>query len=275
MSHRLVTATRRGWILICVMAAVAGIVGAAVRFITPETYVAETRVLVFSAADKVDVFGVRPPKPGVPEEELVATQAELMRSRRTMEDVIERLGLPVTVKELSERVEVSPVGRSAVVAVRVTSDSPEQARRVADEIAKGYVRLTTQLRLDAMRRMRATLEAGVERARSDLREIDDRAGVQGLSIGDAVERQILSDRLLGLSREIEQLRVAEQVERGWGEVVDPAWLPDRPAGASIPVAALSGVLAGALLGFSLAAYREFRVDSSERAALPRVGKRSA
>lgn len=259
----------KDWLKVLAMAVAAGAVALAVSLLIPGSYVSESRVLVLDTESRFDVFGIEQPAPGTPGDEIVATQAELMRSPELLAGVAKRLGMEA--KRLAEGVEVSQVGRSAVVAVSATSDSPEQAKRIADEIAASYVEMTTRLRQDSLKATQAELEYRVSEADEALREIDDRAVSQGLAASDATARQIAADRLLSLSKELDEVRLAQGVEQGWGIVTDAASLPEQAAGPSPAGSTLFGMIAGALLGILVLGWREFRVEPEKRVSALKDG----
>lgn len=65
---------------------------------------------------------------------LVSTYSIIVKSDTVMQPVVDNLGLNTTATALAERVSVSDVDGTQVMRVSITSDDPEWARRVIEEI---------------------------------------------------------------------------------------------------------------------------------------------
>lgn len=65
---------------------------------------------------------------------LVSTYSIIVKSDTVMQPVVDNLGLNTTATDLAERVSVSDVDGTQVMRVSITSDDPEWARRVIEEI---------------------------------------------------------------------------------------------------------------------------------------------
>ena len=67
---------------------------------------------------------------------LVSTYSEILKSRTTMEQVIERAGLDYTWKELASMVTASAANNTEVMRVSVVTEDPEEAAMIANTIAE-------------------------------------------------------------------------------------------------------------------------------------------
>ena len=67
---------------------------------------------------------------------LVSTYIYILKSRTTLEDVIEQAALPYTFKELGKMIKATAVPNTAAFDVTVTSTSPTEAELIANSIAK-------------------------------------------------------------------------------------------------------------------------------------------
>ena len=67
---------------------------------------------------------------------LVSTYSIIIKSDTVLQQVIDNLGLSLTYEKLGERVTVSAVDDTQVMKVTVTSDNPEWARQVCEQITQ-------------------------------------------------------------------------------------------------------------------------------------------
>ena len=67
---------------------------------------------------------------------LVSTYSIIIKSDTVLQQVIDNLGLSLTYEKLAERVTVSAVDDTQVMKVTVTSDNPEWARQVCEQITQ-------------------------------------------------------------------------------------------------------------------------------------------
>lgn len=68
-------------------------------------------------------------------QKLVATYSEIMKSRRVMNQVVERLNLQYTTGELSEKVTVSSVSNTEIIKISVGDENNKDAAKIANMIA--------------------------------------------------------------------------------------------------------------------------------------------
>lgn len=76
---------------------------------------------------------------------LVDTYAEVVKSRRVLEQVISSLGLSVSYEELEKRVSVVSVNNTEIIKIRVISEDPNDAKEIADEIANFFIKEVVKL----------------------------------------------------------------------------------------------------------------------------------
>jgi capsular exopolysaccharide synthesis family protein len=75
----------------------------------------------------------------------VKSYAELMRGRRVMAGVVERLDLDTAPKQLAGKVSTAAIPDTSLLTVTVHDPSPEHARRVADAVSKEFIELVPEL----------------------------------------------------------------------------------------------------------------------------------
>ena len=69
---------------------------------------------------------------------LVSTYSELIKSKSIMRQVIENLGINMTENALKSSVTVSAVKSTQVIQIDVVNSDPEQAKVIANEVAKVF-----------------------------------------------------------------------------------------------------------------------------------------
>ena len=74
---------------------------------------------------------------------LVGTYSEIIKSRKILSQVVDNLGLDMTTDALSKNVSVEAVQDTEIIKVSVSSDDPEMAARIANEIATVF---TTEIK---------------------------------------------------------------------------------------------------------------------------------
>lgn len=67
---------------------------------------------------------------------LVDTYIVILKTRTTLNEVIQEANLDYSYKELSEMITSEPVNNTEIFSVKVTSDSPQEAELIANTIAK-------------------------------------------------------------------------------------------------------------------------------------------
>ena len=75
-------------------------------------------------------------------ERLAYTYSEMLKSRPILAPVIADMGLPETPETLADKITVEPLKGTQLIRFSVTGDTPEQAARLANSIAKAF---TTQI----------------------------------------------------------------------------------------------------------------------------------
>lgn len=65
---------------------------------------------------------------------LVETYAVILKSRGTLEDVIQKAELPYTYEELSKMIDTGAVNNTEIFSITVTSENPEEATKIANTI---------------------------------------------------------------------------------------------------------------------------------------------
>ena len=68
-------------------------------------------------------------------EKLVTTYSHIIKSRRVLDQVIDEIGLDVTVEELANKISVSSVSETAIIKITVSDESNKLAAKISNRIA--------------------------------------------------------------------------------------------------------------------------------------------
>lgn len=191
------------------------------------------------------------------------------------------------IRHMSRNLEVSNSGRSYVVQISYSSESPELSAAVANAVADGYLRLRSDLRLDVYRQMLANLEREIEELTNNLELAERRAQttrergrllsmrfetLTGQKQDEAIEasagvyaQQREAEREVEATAAVYERMLLEhrQIQSRIGapeltvQLFAPAVVPLAPSGFNAkPVILALGLMAGFLLGASLAILRD-------------------
>jgi succinoglycan biosynthesis transport protein ExoP len=123
---------RRSWWVIVLVAALGGGIGYELSGIQPKIYTAYTTLIVGQSIDAANLES----KDFQVGEQLVQTYANLVRREPVLRGTVEALKLSSTWQELRLRVQTRRVEGTQLLEIVVEADSPEEARRTANEIAR-------------------------------------------------------------------------------------------------------------------------------------------
>ena len=89
--------------------------------------------------------------------ELGKTYVELIRTTSVLEEVVVRLDLPISARELRERLDVRPVTGTQIMAVSVRDPSAQLAADMAQAVAEVFIAQTQDVQLTAIARVQSAL----------------------------------------------------------------------------------------------------------------------
>ena len=76
---------------------------------------------------------------------LVATYSELIKSKKVIRQVIDNLGIDISEGTLEKNISVSAVKSTQLIQIDVVNSDPEQARIIADELAKVFTKEVAEI----------------------------------------------------------------------------------------------------------------------------------
>lgn len=239
----------RLWIIVAAVVITFGL-ALGVSLLQPRVYEAEANLLISeqSTASGLDValtgFSVQP-------ERGLQTQVRMLRMRPAFERTIRKLDLRMHPDQLFDITEIVPEGQTNVVTVRVRDEDPEQAARIANTLAEEYSLWVRDFTRSRIRAAATEVEKELEQLRAEMVSLGKAAG-SNPSQSEALGLQIAAQDYAGLSEELRQLKVREQMEVGPVQVVNTAAVPEQPVAPTPVRNAALGLVAGVLLGITVA-----------------------
>lgn len=137
LAHIVKTVWKRAWIVAIagVLAAVIGFVLAA--FVIAPTYSSSIMLYVNNSSFNVGDLGFSISSSEITAaQSLAKTYTVLLKNRTTLERVIDETGVPYTWEDLYDMIEANPVNETEILGVTVTCESPYEAEKIANGIAK-------------------------------------------------------------------------------------------------------------------------------------------
>jgi capsular exopolysaccharide synthesis family protein len=171
-----------------------------------------------------------------------ATNGELVALPVVAEQAARTLDHGISTGEIFSSIEVTPSTNADTATIAATTTSPQLSAEMANAYGQAYI---------AFRRRadRSQVQDAINLAESSLRELTptQQAGTEGEA----------------LTKQLDQLRLAQALQTGGAELVQPASPPSTPSSPHPTRNVALGIVLGLLLGFGLAALLE-RIDRRVR-----------
>lgn len=249
---------RRGRIILTALMVTALAVG--VSLLQTPMYEGQAKILVTERSAGAALFGELLSQFSSQPERGLLTQIELMRLRPVAEAAIKDLGLRTTPTALLSQVEFTATGETNLVTVTVRDEDPERAAAIANALAEAYIHWSRDL-------MRFGISEAADEIETRLESLEDRISAIAADLGRnpspvlEAEMGVATSQYMSLAEKLEQLRVNEQLEGGFGSVVSTSTVATRP---SAPQPRRNGML-GLILGVSLGIGFAFLSDALDNA----------
>lgn len=229
--REILTALRRRWMLIVASAVIAAVAAGGYSALQPSTYEASAGLLFRDPGFDQTLFGASYLAQSNDPARQAATNLRLVRlgvvARQTAR-ALRQKGIDLNDNQVKDKVSVRPQGDSDVIAVAASDENPRTAAILANTFAGQYV----VFRREADRQK---IDQAIELIR---RQLQNPGQVPG------TDRESLEQR-------IEQLGVLASLQTGNAELVQPAEIPEQPAGPrttrNIAVGGSLGLLVGLLI----------------------------
>jgi hypothetical protein len=241
-------AARRGWMLVLAAGALGALAGVLLHFAMPHEYKATASLLLDPGARTspgVAAFAGDP-------ERYVAGQMRVLESTAMAEQAAARLPGSTTAS-VQDALELSHVTGDDIVDVAATADTPEDARDIANMVARTYLDERGRQASEALGTKQAAVATELAALEAELKNPLLRRPTPDAT----VEREILSSRIQQLIAQQASLAqpgvIADETA-----LVEPATAPGDPQRPAWSLLLAGGLLLGALVGLLLATVREMR-----------------
>jgi len=130
---------RRSWIVFFVALVAVVLVAALSYFILPPVYQADTSLIVNERPTVAQSSGAVDYGQIQTNRSLAVTYAKIITSRAVLEDTIQTLRLPETVKDLTKMITVQVEGQTEIISVAVKDHDPIRAASIANTMANSFI----------------------------------------------------------------------------------------------------------------------------------------
>ncbi len=189
-------------------------------------------------------------------ERLARTYAELLKTRPVIEQVIERLGLPMEPAELAKDITVQPVRDTQLIRLTVESPSPELAARIANTLPEVFIEQNERIQTSRFASSKENLAREIEIIQQDIARAQE--AIARLGTPQTPAQQAELDRLQSnlaqyrasysnLLSSYEEIRLAEARSVNNVVVSEPADVPSSPVRPRTLLNTLLAAIVGAML----------------------------
>lgn len=257
---RLYRAILRFWWLPIVGAVLLGMTAGLVSSALPTNYTATTRMLI--VPEDLTGQSVINGSPNM--------LIDIATSTPVMEQVIEDLGLDMTVEELRGDIVVVMQAGTRILLISVTSNDTEQAVEISNTIAEKTELRADEITINELQGKRDGLEFRSNALRDRLISIDARISVLTESETDddsqrnaelaalQGERLIVAQEKADIDNSLRGLRAQINMSYSDVSIVEPARVPEEPDGLSIVIVGIIGAFVGGLIGSALILFLALR-----------------
>ncbi|MDP3631134.1 MAG: hypothetical protein Q8S43_09340 [Actinomycetota bacterium] len=251
----------RGLVIAVIVLAIIGAVVAG--RIMPPAASATAQVQVYDDARAASLLGIGDGIEAPEHDVLMDTHIRLATSPTIAKRVIDRLGLTDTSHIVLERVTVTALGRSTVLAFKATAPDADAAVKLADTWVAEYLAWRTESISSDLTAASAALAPRITAAEAQLAEVEARIKAGGhtkeidtalIAAGNDYE-ELLADSA--------RLELLASVEGPPLSIVSGATVEDASQVLSIAINALKGLIAGALLAVLLVFVRHRPTPASQ------------
>jgi non-specific protein-tyrosine kinase len=199
---------RQWWLL--VLAAVAGAaIGFAVSQAQPRIYQAATTLIVGQSIQSTQLDS----RDILTSQQLAQTYADIARRQPVLQGVVDTLGLPDSWNAVKRRVTIKLIDGTQLLEIRAEATSPEEAARIADEVANQLILLSptanAQHQEDEnqifVRQQLEDLQTKIEAGQARVNELEAKLTDALLTSRPAVTSTLQTDRVLSIQNEINVL----------------------------------------------------------------------
>jgi capsular polysaccharide biosynthesis protein len=243
-------ALRYRWRSVLLLIILGGTMGAALTLRSADTSTSTAAVIVNP------LLGNPFSPDGSDDLEAMSTEAQVVRSDDVAQAAATAVGQDA---DSLPAVTVTVVPNTQVLEITATAQDGELAQDVADQFARSYLDLRTQLALDVVGDRTQRLEDQIRESEDQLRAATRRANAATSSGEEALQNRLADGFQTDVFNQRSALTEVINTDTTSGRVVSPASTPTtRSAGKFLPLA--GGLIAGLLAGLAFALLRERSQD---------------
>lgn len=136
-AHIVKSVLHRAWLIAVSSILVAAIAFSVAAFVIKPTYSSSIMLYVNNSSFTVGDLGFSISSSEISAaQSLVKTYTVLLKNRTTLNEIIKNTDVPYDWEELYDMIEAAPVNETEIMEVTVTCESPYEAEKIANEIAK-------------------------------------------------------------------------------------------------------------------------------------------
>ncbi|KAF0207717.1 MAG: hypothetical protein FD171_1564 [Actinobacteria bacterium] len=257
----------RKWVIIQAVVIVT-LTALAVSFLQAPSYEGTAKVLISGQDTGSAILGTAISALSSQPERGLQTQVQLMQLRPLAENVIRTLGLKTEPEALLGQIQVTAVGQTDIVEVKVTAGDPRLASQIANAMAEEFVTWSKEYKRESIKAAADEVQSRLEQSKQEVLELGRKISAQGKSDDLSAELAIVTGTYTTLAGKLEELRIQEQLETGSGRVVSPAAITEEPVAPNPKRNGALGLAVGLIFGLGMAFLYEYldnTIKSSEEA----------
>ncbi len=257
----------RKWVIIQAVVIVT-LTALVVSFLQAPSYEGTAKVLISGQDIGSAILGTAISELSSQPERGLQTQVQLMQLRPLAENVIRKLGLKTEPDVLLKTIEVSAVGQTNIVEVKVTAGDARLAAQIANAMADEFVTWSRDYKRESIKAAADEVQQRLDQAKQEVLELGRKITQQGKSDDLTAELAIVTGSYTTLAGKLEELRIQEQLEVGSGRVVSAAVVNPAAVAPSPKRNGALGLAVGLVFGLGMAFLYEYldnTIKSSEEA----------
>ncbi len=168
-------------------------------------------------------------------ERLAQTYSQLMTKQPVLEGVIASLGLPLSVEDLKDAIQVQPVRDTTLIEVRVEDTDPQRAADIANALVVEFANRNQALQTSRYTASKDSLSVQLDEMNQQIQSAVDQIAALGSGAESQAERDRLEANLAQyrqtyayLLQSYEQVRLAEAQSTSNVIQAEPAVTPEKP-----------------------------------------------
>jgi capsular polysaccharide biosynthesis protein len=127
----------RGWRIILISTIIVGVAGAVFSFMKPEVYEAKAKLMVsrrgIYSSKQLDANDISI------NQKLVMTYTEVAKSNSVLKEVVKKLDMDMSIREIAGKLRVEPVEDTEFINIYYKDTNAHMSARIANEISKEFI----------------------------------------------------------------------------------------------------------------------------------------